>query len=171
MKYDEIGRLVTASSAEDWAVLPGGPLYLDQLGEVSSGDRHWVEVGSHHTLAVYRPDVSLRLAWGLALGDKLTFEGMIWPDRTITRHVADAFWEGSLVSRWHYLVVDGGRCYLPDPDRGLLRTGGSADDYETGPWTATASEVALARLLNALTPRVNEFSRYLEQSGIVEIPD
>jgi hypothetical protein len=172
MQYDEIGRLVTGSSPSDWTVLLEGPLYLDQLGEVSSGDRHWVEVDSHHTLAVYRPDVSLRLAWGLALEGDLTFEGMTWPDNRITRHVADAFWQGSLGTRWHYLVVDGGRCYLPDPEREYTRVGESPLDVEAGPWTAKASEIALARLLNELVQRPpGEFNRYMDQSSIVEVPD
>lgn len=172
MRYDEIARLVTGSSADDWAVLPAGPLYLDQLGEVSSGDRHWIEVGSHHTLAVYRPDVSLRLAWGLAFEGDLTFEEMTWPDRTINRHLADAFWQGSLVSRWHYLVVDGGRCYLPDPEREYVQTGESPLDVAAGPLTAKTSEFALARLLNSLAGREDrEVSRYLERSGIAEVPD
>jgi hypothetical protein len=55
---------------------------------IEGGGQHYVEVGFHHSLAVYRSDVSLRLAWGLDLdGDHdLTFEGWIWPSRSITRH-------------------------------------------------------------------------------------
>jgi hypothetical protein len=139
---------------------------------VSFGDKHWIEVGTHHRLVVYRPDVNLRLAWGLRNETDLAFDGMTWPDSKITRFLADAFWQGSLVARWSFLVVDGGRCYLPDPEREYLRTGDSANDYEGGPWTAKASEVSLARLLNTLVHRPDgEFSRYLGQSGIVEVPD
>ena len=39
---------------DDWAVLDEGPLYLYELGEVLSGDRHWVEVNTHHSMAVLR---------------------------------------------------------------------------------------------------------------------
>jgi hypothetical protein len=172
VKYDEITQMVTSSSAGDWTVLQPGPLYLDELGEVSSGDRHWVEVNTHYSMAVYRPDVNLRLAWGLKRDDDQHFEGWSWPNPKITRSLADAFWQGSLVARWSYLVVDGGACYLPDPDREILRTGDSPTDIEWGRRTAQASEVALARLLNAFAQRPYEqFDRYFEQSGIVEVPD
>lgn len=170
MKYDEITRMVTGSSVDDWAVLQVGPLYLDELAEVSSSDGHWIEIGSHDSMAIYRPDVNLRLAWGLERDGHPAFEGPPWPDAKITRRLADAFWHGSLVARWGYLVVDGGRCYLPDPERDV-RTGDSPTDLEVGPWTAKASEVALARLLNDLVLRLDgEFARYFEESGIVEVP-
>jgi hypothetical protein len=100
VKYDDITGMVTGSSVDDWAVLQPGPLYLDELGEVSSNEGHWIEVNSHHSMAVYRPDVSLRLAWGQEREDDLLFEGWSWPDAKITRSLADAFWQGSLVARW-----------------------------------------------------------------------
>ena len=157
---------------DDWAVLDEGPLYLYELGEVLSGDRHWVEVNTHHSMAVLRADVNLRLAWGLQRDDDQHFEGWSWPNPKISRSLADVFWQGSLVARWTYLVVDGGACYLPDPEREYLQTGDSPNDYEGGPRTAKASEVALARLLNRFAQRpYEEFDRYFEQSGIVEVPD
>jgi hypothetical protein len=149
-----------------------GPLYLDELGQVSSGDRHWIEVHHHHSIAVYRPDVSLRLAWGLKRDEHQDIDGWTWPDRSITRHLADAFWQGSLVARWTYLVVDGGRCYLPDPQREYTQVGESPLDVEAGPWQVKASEIALTRVLNELAQRpAGEFDRYLRQSGAIEIAD
>ena len=39
-------------------MLGDGPNYLDKFTEVSSRDRHWVELDWHTYLAVYKPDVS-----------------------------------------------------------------------------------------------------------------
>jgi hypothetical protein len=165
VKYDEITRMVTASSPDDWTVLGDGPIYLDRFTQVHSGDRHWMEADSHYYLAVYQADVNLRLAWGITLDDKLSFEGWTWPDRSITRLLVDALWQGALVARWAVLSVDGGRCYLPNPRRD------SSSSAPTVAWTAEASEIALARLLQRLTrPSDTDFARYLEQAGVVEVP-
>jgi hypothetical protein len=128
-------------------------------------------VDSHHYLGVYKPDVSLRLAWGLKLEDELSLDGWTWPDRSISRYGVDAFWQGALVARWTMLVVDGGRAYLPDPDRAYIKTDDTSMGYETIAWTAKASEVAIARLLDRMVRSVGEFDRYFSDAGIVEIPD
>jgi hypothetical protein len=173
VRYDELTQMVTGSSPEDWEVLGRGPVYLYQLGNVSSGDHSqpWVEVDSHYYLAVYKPDISLRLAWGLTLDNDLTTE-WVFPDRSMYRYAVDAFWQGALVTRWTMLGVDGGRCYLPDADRGAVQTGESFRDYETVAWTAKASEVAVARLLDRIIRGPSsEFDSKLDQAGIVEVPD
>lgn len=162
MQYDALKKMVTGSSAGDWAMLGEGPLYLDRFTELTSEGQHWLEVGGHHYLAVYRTDVNLRLAWGLELEDRLEFEGWTWPDSSISRFAVDAFWQGALVTRWTLLLVDGARSYLPDPQRGSDGTG----------WTAKADEVGLARLLQELVRRPEgQFNRYMEGAGIVIAPD
>jgi len=171
VRYDELTQMVTGSSPQDWQVL-GPPSYLDRLGEVESGEgQHWLEVESHYYVAVYKPDVSLRLAWGLKLDDGLVFEGLTWPDRSITRYLVDVFWQGALAARWTVLSVDGGNCYLPDPDWAYVKTGESLEGYQGVGWTAKASDISIARLVDRLERSVSEFDRYLERAGIVEVPD
>ena len=64
-----------------------------------------------------------------------------------------------------------GACYLPDPEREYLQTGDSPNDYEGGPRTAKASEVALARLLNRFAQRpYEEFDRYFERPASWRYP-
>jgi hypothetical protein len=172
MQHDEIKRMITGSSPGDWVLLGEGPLFIDGLTEVSAGDRHWLEVDRHNYLAVYKPDVDLRLAWGLTLDTGLSYDGWVFPDPAIDRLLVDGFWQGSLVARWTLVSVDGHRCYLPDPERAYVKTGDSPRDYETVGWTATKTDIALARLLNELVQRpAGEFERYMSQSGIVEISD
>src|SRR5258708_31046853 len=171
MQYDDITKMITGSPPDDWASIPSGPLYLDQLGEVIEGSQHQVEVSSHLYLAVYKPDVSLRLAWGIEEDRDLTLEGWTWPDKQITRFIVDAFWQGPLVARWYLRQVDGARCSLPDAYREYVKKGESLMDYQGYAWTATSSEIALARLLNDLVGRPRgDFDRYMEQAAIIELP-
>lgn len=170
VRYNEITQMITGSSPRDWEVI-GPPVYLDRLGEVSSGDQHWLEVDSQYYLAVYKPDVSLRLAWGLTLERVLSFEGWTFPDSSISRYAVDAFWQGALVARRTVLVVDGGGCYLPDPDPAYVKTDDSLMGHQGVGWTAKASDVAVARLLDGVVRPSSEFDRYLDQAGIVEVPD
>jgi hypothetical protein len=170
VKLEEIKWMVSESTPEDWSVLPDGPTYHDWISQVASSGQRWVEVDSHHSVVVYKDDVDLRLAWGLTHSLNLSFDGWSWPDKSISRLFVDVFWRGALVDRRHVLLVDGGRCYLPNPARAHVRTGESIEDSETIGWTATKSDVALARLLQRLArPGDTEFEGYLEQSGVIEV--
>lgn len=173
MRYDQITQMITGSSPKDWEVIGGGPLYLDRIGEVISGEgQHWLAVDTHDYLAVYKADVSLRLAWGLTLNRGLSFEGWTWPDPQTYRLAVDTFWQGSLVARWAVLLVDGARCYLPDPDRAYAKTDESLKGYQGFGWTAKASEIALARLLDGISHgTASEFDSYLGRAGIIEVPE
>jgi hypothetical protein len=170
VRYDEITQMITSSSPRDWEVI-GPPVYLDRLGEVRSGDQHWLEVDSQYYLAVFKPDVSLRLAWGLTLERELSFEGWLFPDPSIRRYAVDAFWQGALVARWTVLNVDGGRCYLPDPDPAYVKVDNSLMGHMIVGWTAKASSVALARLLDSLIRSASEFDSYFQRAGLAEVPD
>ena len=172
MQYDELTQTITTSTPADWARIDAdGGLFLDMLGEVSSSEQRWLEVSTHQSMAVYRNDIDLRLAWGLTTGHDLTFEHWVFPDRGVDRLAVDAFWRGALVNRWTVLEVDGGRCYLPDPSRVTVKTGDGPTDVETVGWEAPASEIALARLVNNLSRTGGrEFDSYLKQAEIRTIP-
>jgi len=165
--------MVTGSAGSDWEMLPPGPLYLDRLGEVVSAEGHWVEVDTHHYMAVYREDVDLRLAWGLQVDDRLRFEGLTFLHDSISRFAVDAFWHGALVARWYLLLVDEGRCYLPNVGHEFVRTSDSAlGGVQPFALSATASEIRLATLLNDLVGRHSqETASYFEQANVIELPD
>lgn len=173
MRYDEIRKLITGSSPDDWALVEvTGNVYLDRLEQVSSGDRSWLEVESHAYLAVCKDDVDLRLAWGMTADTGLTFEGWDFPDRSIDREYVDGFWRGALVTRWPVLAVDGHRCYLPSPELAVFETGSARADLEVAGSTVKASRVAVARLLQGLLGRGDrEFDSYLRRTNAVEVAD
>ncbi len=161
MQYDEIMKTIITSSSEDWATVSAeGATFLDRLGEARSADQRWVEVASHTSLVVYKADIDLRLAWGLPNGDHLAYEGWTFPDPRIDRIFVDAFWRGALVARWPVLMVDGYRCYLPEPE------------WKASGWTVKASETALARLVQHLSHSPGwDFDEYLKRTGAIEVPD
>lgn len=80
----------------------------------------------HYYTAVYTPDISLTIAWGIDLetspldgtrsplipakGDPLDFHRL-----PLSRSAVDVFWNSALVHRQDYYTVDGGRAYLPIP--------------------------------------------------------
>ena len=173
MRYDEVRKLITGSSPDDWAVIEvEGNVYLDRFEGVSSGgDWRSLKAESHIYLAIYRADVDLRLAWGMTEATGLAFEGWNFPHRSIERQLVDGFWRGAFVTRWPVLEVDEGSCYLPYPRPAVAPDGAPQGHFVVGS-QVRASEVALARLLQQLTGREDrEFDQYLRQTGAVSVPD
>jgi hypothetical protein len=173
MRYDEVRKLITGSSPDDWDVIEvEGNVYLDRFEGVRSGARRWLEAESHVSLALYKADIGLRLAWGMTHTTGLAFEGWNFPDRSIERLLVDGFWRGSFVTRWPVLSVDGDRCYLPYPLPAVAAGGAAAGHHFVVGSRVKASEVALARLLQQLAGREDrEFDTYLRQTGAVIVPD
>jgi hypothetical protein len=176
MKLDDIRQIIAGSTAADWQEISGSRLFIYAFGEVVSADEHRVTVDYHHSLAVYREDVSLRLAWGLEEERDLEFDRVHFPYSQTRRAYADAFWQGALVARWTYLIVDGGRCYLPEIEP--VYEGKDEDPEDSSKWhlrgyQAYTGDIAMARLLNDLVGRPEEgaFERYMEQASIAEAPD
>jgi hypothetical protein len=172
MRYEEVRKLITGSSPDDWEVIEvEGNVYLDRFEGVSSGDWRSLKAESHIYMAIYRADIDLRLAWGMTEATGLTFEGWNFPHRSIERQLVDGFWRGAFVTRWPVLEVDDGRCYLPYPRPAVTAEGSAPGHFVTGS-RVRASEVALARLLQHLTGREDrEFDQYLRQTKAVEVPD
>ena len=57
------------------------------------------------------------------MADGLAFDDWVYADqsrRGIVRQLVDGFWRGALVTRWPVLLVDGGKCYLPDPRASVM---------------------------------------------------
>jgi hypothetical protein len=173
MRYEEVRKLITGSSPDDWAVIDvEGSAYLDRLEGVSSGGQRWLQAASHVYLAIYQADTDLRLAWGMTVATGLSFEGWNFPNRSIERLLVDGFWRDAFVTRWPVLSVDGDRCYLPFPLPTVAAGGAAAEQHFTAGWTVKASEVSLARLLQQLAGREDrEFDSYLRRTGAVVVPD
>jgi hypothetical protein len=175
MRNDQVRGVITASSPADWELLSyDGLTFRHRAWEVFSHDQHRLEVNGHpYYMAGYKADVDLRLGWGLKVGEDLTYEGLDFPEPGITREIVSGFWRGALVAQWFVLAVDGHRCYLPEPERAHAGTGELIRDAGTIRWTAPASHVRLARLLQRLghpSGPSQEFEHYLQRSGIAATP-
>jgi hypothetical protein len=177
MRNDQVRDMITASSPDDWELLSMDALTpRHRAWEVFSRGQRRLEVNSRphsHYLAAYKADVDLRLAWSMKVGEDLTYEGLDFPNPGITREVADGFWRGAVVARWFVLAVDGHRCYLPEPQRAHVETGEPIRDAGTIRWTAPASHIRLARLLQRLShpsEPSQEFEHHLRRAGIAETP-
>jgi hypothetical protein len=161
MKLEDLLALCAKSKPEWWKVIPcggagSGPSFLDEWGSDSDGEP--VLIGSHTMRAAYRPDLSMALAWGLTAHEEIEES---WT-RTVAHgsassHFIDFFYHGALVERGLYVLVDGGRCKLPVPQRDL------ADARPGGLWITRWQHDFFA-LLNKLEA-VADFDLYLRDAG------
>lgn len=179
MKLDELRGMIVSSAKEDWHQLTcwggGGPSYLDSY-TTWSGPEGWggIEVDSHSSLAVFRADIDLRLAWGLSRGgrdEKLHFpwQGR-FADSKVTACFVDVLWRGSLVDRDEYLVVDGGRAYLPC---GHAKHE-NEDDPDPRTWKWVTDEVTpwkyhLTKLVHSFG-HPEDFDHYFDRAGMTRLP-
>lgn len=157
MTLDELRNLITDSTAYDWhRITKIGPTYRDRFGAWSSpaSNTSGLEHDTHPDVAVYRPDIDLTIAYGMA-EDKhersLNFE---WSHKFADSDIwqislVDFFWGGSLVDRLNYVHVDGAR--------GILPLGSGHQGLQI-----TRYELAVARLLSDIADH-REFDRYYSQ--------
>jgi hypothetical protein len=77
---------------------------------------HPVDVKGHDYRIVYKPDVSLSVAWGTTVNSEYS-DGWVerFKDRKASSHVAEIMFNGAVVYQEFYVSVDGGRCLLPLP--------------------------------------------------------
>ena len=108
MGLDELLKTVWESSFGDWAVIKNGPIFLPE----------WE--GKHHgAIAVYKPNISIILAWGMKTEPSYS---AVWLDKRedvfkppAVRCFLDFFFNGMLVYREEYLEVNEYKCSLPEP--------------------------------------------------------
>lgn len=155
MTLDELRDLITDSTADDWhRIIKIGPTYRDRFGAWSSpaDNTSGLEHDTHPDIAVYRPDIDLTIAYGMAENqhdrNELTFGWTsAFPDSKIHQiNLVDFFWRGSLVDRLNYVHVDGAR--------GILPLGSGHQGLEI-----TRYELTVARLLSDIADH-QEFDRY-----------
>lgn len=122
MTLQELFTTILRSNVDDWNVIAcggvtGGPSYRSRLWfHVSDGMRMSLEEESHQSVAAYKPDLSITMAWGLDCARDLREKwANAFPVPRASSHFADAFYNGALVYRSLYVVADGGRIKLPKP--------------------------------------------------------
>jgi hypothetical protein len=136
---DEILNTVLESSPADWEYI------ADWQGDANP------------ERAVFRLDLGVALEWGRTVTDPV-FE--LWTERFSDKHAVglyvDVLYYGAVIFRDYVISVDGGRCILPHP---------KFDD--SGGWTATARQEALARTVHGLAGGSYDFDDYMQRSGIM----
>lgn len=159
MTLQELMDLCAGSQGADWETMGEFPMFLTEFDQVTDAEGTRVELaGSHHSRATYRHDISIGLAWGFRVRDyTATPSWAVFPDKAVSLCLADFFYQGLLVYRHFYLVVDGGRAYLPAPD------GNEADGWHVSGWghdfTRTLQELGHGSHV------VDEYDRYFRQAG------
>ena len=146
MTFDEARERILDGTTALWNVVHcghghSGPSFRDRLTFDETDDEapHVLHADSHHSVAVYKPDLFLSLAWGLTQEPDWQEPWVkTFSDPHAKSAFVDVFYCGALVWRDVYVVVDDGRGYLPIPS--------DRDDIQT----VTFDEDRLMRLLNAL---------------------
>ena len=157
MTLQELIERIKMSSPGDWHKIGGFPSYRDKFTLHSNADSRWVEVEPHDVVAVYKPDVSITMAWGLTVhADFQEPWANEFPDRRASSHYVDIFFNSALVFREMYVSVDGGRAYLPLPRRAEAHV-------------IPADYARFVCLLNALSFHVSQWDRYFTQAKFTVI--
>lgn len=130
MKLQDIRILVQNSTPEDWHRIntsgSDGPSFHNRIrGEIINGDPNRLEVyaDTHDYLFVNKNDVRLSIESGMNTEDDPTQQykqvyswvHKSWDEETHGKFLIDIFWEGNLVDRIYYTIVDGARAMLPMP--------------------------------------------------------
>lgn len=171
MTFDELRHIVLSSSANDWVVVPYGTTYKARFGMVGARGAWSMETDEHQSVAVYRQDIAVTIAWGMTHRDDLRFEWSDrFPDSDVSDFYVDVFSNGMLVDRWFALTVDGGRAVLPVCDIAVVGDVFAGDAEIIGS-KAYESNVRIARLIHELEGSHDDFDDYLARSGITVLPD
>jgi|GEM_PF-4284147 len=157
MRLEELIQIIRESSNEDWNVIESNTL----LSNVTTDDNNTVYADYHTNRAAYRPGLSIGLAWGLNCNENFYEQwANCHPDPQASSHFLDIFYNGMLVERIIYVVIDGGRSYMPLPHREMN------ENHETIGWYVTHEEYEFFELFNSLQSFDTQYNSYLRSSGI-----
>jgi hypothetical protein len=167
MSFEEYFRVVTNSTRSDWNVIlcwgsGSGPSYRDQLIVWTSGQSDFrnLEVKSHSLVAVYKPDLTISMAFGLESNDEFVEPwANRFPDPNASSHYIDFFFGSNLIHRGLYVSVDGGRADLPLP-----RPHYSKIDHKLERVTITTKQDSFFRLFNQFEAQ-KDYDSYRERAG------
>jgi hypothetical protein len=175
MRLDEMLTLIEQSKPSDWTPVycgSAGPSYHDRLQSTIAEKRVQVEVESHDTIGVYRPEIDLTIAYGMSSERHAQPLQIEWAEKngwgeTFVNY-CDTFWRGQLVHRISYYEVDSGRCGIPVPTLHFTDKGDTTAEPEVSGRTVTGLQYQYGRLmhdLRAAATAVDEFDRYFKATG------
>lgn len=157
MQLRELLATVAASKVADWQVI-FRPTLRHRFTEAIDAEnkRDQVLVDEHAVRFVFRPDISISMAYGLV--DQAAFD--LPPDHPFARENArtlllDIFHDGGLAHRETVLNVDRQRCLLPMPR-----------SWES-PVKIPTAQFSLIRLVHALAGPPTDYDSYFRESGMI----
>ena len=122
MTLDQILSTVHESQVNDWHRTSHQTPYAGE-------DRF------HRSLAIYKPDVDVTIAYGAAVMNEFQEPWTdLYSDANATSVALVLQYRGQAIYEWTFVVVDGGRYLVPMPK------------FQNGKYTVSQSEMQLARL-------------------------
>lgn len=164
MQLSDFLTTILSSNSTDWEVIADGPTYLydPETWHTGSDQLLNIKIKTHHSIAIYRKDISISLAWGLEENDNFNEDyATRFADTSASTAWLDLFYNGSLIKRELYVVVDGGRAFLPIADRIVEK-----NTYKITGWTVNQDRHNLIKLLNEIRSNAYDFDSYFARSGI-----
>lgn len=166
MTLHDVIDTVIDSSTDDWHKIVcwganSGPSYHSRFTfyDTWEGQQGILSEDSHSNVAIYIPDVSITLGFGLKSLDNFQEPwANNFPDPHASSSYVDIFYNKTLVFRDLYVVVDGGRSYLPLPKRrDALEVPRRRHDF--------------IRLVDSLSGAVSDFDDYFERAKFQIVDD
>jgi|SRR6266540_3016099 len=122
MTFDQIIDTIRVSVPDDWhlELSDFGASFHSKFKSYESAGETYIEVHSHSHHATLKSDVSLVIEFGMDEWPKEFVEPWLKEfsnSEPAIRQCAEIFYNGSLVARYLYLLVDGVRFALPIPNR------------------------------------------------------
>ncbi len=162
MKLEEIKNLLLNSERADWSLIHcesygNGPSYKNKLRfDYSIEEPN--KIYSHRVVAVYRPDISITMAYDLICEEDLDLDWLErFDDSSPSLHFVDVFYNNALVLREKFIKID--NCKLPYPRR-------IGKDKRL---VVNLQQYALIEFLQKLSFQTDDsikFSYYFDKSGI-----
>jgi hypothetical protein len=159
MNLRELLNTVSGSSPEDWHGIgcwghSSGPSYHDHLSY--RGQSNVFHVKTHSDVAVYIPDVSITMAYGLDIAEGNYEQEWVknFPNGNARIHYVDVFFNNALVYRDAYVAVDGGGILLPVPRRA-----------DNGDLEVAERACMFVKLLDSMSQSGSEFDVSIKRAG------
>jgi len=150
MTLDEIRNICAQSQPDDWTRIEF-PLYAGEMTYVD--EARGIGEHSHDGRAIYRPNVAISILSGHVFQAEYHADWLEhFTDKKASGQLADIAYNGVIVDRVHYVVVDGGRSVLPSPRMGTRVVSVWSD--------------AIVRLLHALWDSPEPYDRYFTMAGL-----
>jgi len=132
MHLQELLSLIFASSREQWHLIVDSPSYHDHLEffEVYNGQKNVLHVEEHRGVAVYIPDVSITMAWGLKWQKNFQADWCNqFSDPAACGGWLDVFFHNAMAYRVPYVWVNGAYFPLPQHRNNALVVSRIACDF------------------------------------------